>query len=336
MRKKIFNVVKYLLFLSIGIAMLFLAFKGINLKELWVDLKQANYWWVALALSFGVLSHISRAMRWKLLIEPLGYNPKTSNTFYAVMIGYFANLAAPRLGEITRCGSLHKTDKIPFDSLIGTVIVERSIDLLMLLFITIAIFFAKMDFFGDFMKQHIFIPISQKLSGLFPSSNWIWFLLLSIISLIVILWFYRDKFAHLTIFKKVKKLVLGVITGLKSVFKMKKFPAFIFHTLFIWSMYFLMTWTMVFSLPETSGLGPIDGLFLLVIGSLGMVAPVQGGIGAFHWLVSMGLTLYGIPREKGLVYATISHESQMLMVVILGVISLYFVLMQNKKSYIAE
>ena len=142
--------------------------------------------------------------------------------------------------------------------------------------------------------------------------------------------------AIINIFKKLNKLLKGIVTGLKSVFKMKNFPLFIFHSFFIWSMYFLMTWVMVFSLPETSGLGPVDGLFLLVIGSLGMVAPVQGGIGAFHWIVSMGLTLYGIPREKGLVYATISHESQMLLVVILGVISLFIVLMQKKKSYIAE
>lgn len=316
--------------------MLFLAFRGVDMNEMWTDLKQANYGWVVLALSFGVLSHISRAMRWKLLIEPLGYRPKTSNTFYAVMIGYFANLAAPRLGEITRCGSLHKTDKIPFDSLIGTVIVERSIDLLMLVFITIVIFFAKMDFFGNFLTQNVFIPLGEKITGLFPSSNWIWFLFLSLVSMIVILWFYREKLSHLTIFKKLNKLFKGVVTGLKSVFKMKNFPLFIFHTFFIWSMYFLMTWVMVFSLPETSGLGPMDGLFLLVIGSLGMVAPVQGGIGAFHWIVSMGLTLYGIPREKGLVYATISHESQMLLVIVLGVISLFIVLMQKKKSYIAE
>ena len=316
--------------------MLFLAFKGVDLKEMWADLKQANYKWVAIALSFGILSHISRAIRWKLLIKPLGYNPKTSNTFYAVMIGYFANLAAPRLGEITRCGSLHKTDKIPFDSLIGTVIVERSIDMLMLLFITIAIFFAKMDFFGDFMTQQIFLPIGQKLSDFFPSSNWIWFLVLSTVSLLVILWFYREKLAHIIFLKKLKKIIQGVFTGLKVVFKMKNFPAFIFHTFFIWTMYFLMTWTMVFTLPETSGLGPIDGLFLLVIGSLGMVAPVQGGIGAFHWLVSLGLTLYEIPREKGLVYATISHESQMILVIVLGAISLFIVLMQEKKSYIAE
>ena len=135
--------------------------------------------------------------------------------------------------------------------------------------------------------------------------------------------------------QKIKKIIVGLMGGLKSVYTMKKFGAFILHTFIMWSMYFLMTWLMCFALPETSSLKPIDGLFLLVIGSLGMAAPVQGGIGAFHWLVSLGLTLYGIPREKGLVYATLNHESQTLLLIILGSIAFILVFLKKKKTYLA-
>ncbi|MEA1898050.1 MAG: lysylphosphatidylglycerol synthase transmembrane domain-containing protein [Bacteroidota bacterium] len=335
MRKKIINSFKFLLFLFIGIALLYFAFKDISLQDLWFDLKHANYNWVILALCLSILSHLSRAMRWKILIEPLGYTPKTRNVFYAVMIGYLANLAAPRLGEISRCGSLNKTDKIPFDSLIGTVIVERAIDLLTLIILTIIIFFSKINFFGNFIVQNVYLPLSGKFQNMFSSSIRILFLIGIISIFLVVIWYFREAISRMRVFQKLKKFGLGVFDGIKSVYKMKRFSAFIFQTFFMWFMYFLMTWVMVFALPETSSLTAIDGLFLLVIGSFGMAAPVQGGIGAFHWIISRGLTIYGIPFEKGLAFATILHESQLLMVLILGSISLIIVVLNRKKSYLA-
>lgn len=335
MRKKIINFLKFLPFLLIGITLLYFAFKGTNFRNIWADLKHANYNWVILALGLSVLGHLSRAIRWKILIEPLGYSPKTRNVFYAVMIGYLANLVAPRLGEVSRCGSLNKTDKIPFDSLFGTVIVERTIDLLVLIILTLVIFFSRINFFGNFIIQNIYLPLSEKFQNLFSSSFWIWFFPgITFISLAVILYF-REPVSKMKIFRKFKKIGLGVLDGMKSVYKMKNFSAFIFQTFFMWLIYFLMTWILVFALPETSSLKPIDGLFLLVIGSFGMVAPVQGGIGAFHWIISRGLTIYGIPFEKGLAYATIAHESQLILVLILGSISLILVVLRRKKSYLA-
>lgn len=335
MRKKIINSLKFLLFLFIGIALLYFAFKDTNLQDLWLDLKHANYNWVILALCLSVLSHLSRAIRWKILIEPLGYTPKTRNVFYAVMIGYLANLAAPRLGEISRCGSLNKTDKIPFDSLIGTVIVERTIDLLTLIILTIIIFFSKINFFGDFITQNVYLPLSGKFQNMFSSTFWTLFLIGIVFISFIIIWFFRESISKLKVFQKLRKIGLGVLDGIKSIYKMKRFSAFIFQTFFMWLMYFLMTWIMVFALPETSSLTAIDGLFLLVIGSFGMAAPVQGGIGAFHWIISRGLTIYGIPYEKGLAFATIIHESQLLMVLILGSISLIIVVLNRKKTYLA-
>ncbi len=275
-------------------------------------------------------------MRWNILIEPLGYKPTTLNSFYAVMIGYFANLAAPRLGEITRCVVLNKSDKIPFDSLVGTVIVERIIDLITLVILIIIIFFSKINFFGLFLIKNVFNPLSAKLSNFFPSAGWAWLLFLIGLGILTIFWLFRKKLSRITLFHKLKNIIKGVIQGLKSVYTMRNFWAFLGHSLFIWTMYFLMTWVLVFSLPETSGLKPIDGLFLLVIGSLGMAAPVQGGIGAYHWIVSLGLTIYGIPKEKGLAFATISHESQILLLIIIGAISMFLFIIKTKKTYISE
>ena len=144
----------------LGLALLYIAFRGIDLKTLWQDLIKADYRWVIFALAISFFSHLSRAIRWRILIEPLGYKPRLINTFYAILIGYFANLAAPRLGEITRCGALTKTDDIPFEGLVGTVIVERVIDVFCLAILTFIIFFAKIDFFGSFLLQNIFNPLS--------------------------------------------------------------------------------------------------------------------------------------------------------------------------------
>jgi len=332
LRKIIINSFKFLLFLFIGIVLLYFAFKDTNFQDLWLDLKHANYNWVVLALGISITSHLSRAMRWKILIEPLGYSPKTRNVFYAVMIGYLANLVAPRLGEISRCGSLNKTDKIPLDSLIGTVIVERTIDLLTLFILTIIIFFSKINFFGNFIIQNVYLPLSEKFQNYFSSTFWILFLIGIVFICLVVIWYFREAISNMRVFQKLKKIGLGVLDGIKSVYKMKRFSAFILHTFFIWFMYFLMTWVMVFALPETSSLTAIDGLFLLVIGSFGMAAPVQGGIGAFHWIISRGLIIYGIPFEKGLVFATILHESQLLMILILGSISLIMVVLTRKIS----
>ena len=319
----------------LGLALLYIAFRGIDLKTLWQDLIKADYRWVIFALAISFFSHLSRAIRWRILIEPLGYKPRLINTFYAILIGYFANLAAPRLGEITRCGALTKTDDIPFEGLVGTVIVERVIDVFCLAILTFIIFFAKIDFFGSFLLQNIFNPLSEKVGKFLPASGWAWMIFFLALSLLVLFWIFRHRFSHIAFFQKIKKLLIGLLEGLKSVYTMKKFGSFVLHTIIMWTMYFLMTWLMCFALPETSSLKPIDGMFLLVIGSLGMAAPVQGGIGAFHWIVALGLTLYDIPREKGLVYATLNHESQTLLLIIFGSIAFILVFLKKKKTYIA-
>jgi len=249
------------------------------------------------------------------------------------MVGYIANLAFPRIGEITRCGSLTKSDKIPIDSLIGTVIIERAIDMVVLLLLLFVIFVAKIEYFGSFIKENVFVPIYNKFINAVDFPFYYWILIVALITGFVLLFYYfRRKLKRVKAIHEFRKLLRGVFAGIKTVTKMQNRWEFLLHTVIIWVMYFFMTYVVVFAIPATQGLKPIDGLFLLVIGGLGMAAPVQGGIGAFHWIVSSGLLLYDISKTDGLVFATIQHESQVFLVLILGTLSLLMLFLNSRRQ----
>jgi len=329
----ILKTLKFLGFLSFGIILLYFAFKGISFKTILQDLKSVNYWWVLLSLFFALLAYMARAYRWNIIIEPLNYKPPVLHTFYSLMVGYLANFAFPRIGEITRCASLSKKEKIPVDKLIGTVIVERAVDLLSLLILLILLLIIRLDTFGSFLGNNVFIPLSEKISSTFDFSWFIWIVIAgTFIGFISLYFVFREQLAKIVVVNKVKNLVKGVLSGLKTVYQMKRRWEFIIFSILIWVFYLLMTWVVVFALPATSGLNLIDGLFILVIGGLGMSAPVQGGIGAFHWIVSRGLaSVYAfISIEEGLVFATVSHGSQAIFAIALGTLS--FVLLVSKKK----
>lgn len=313
--------------------LLYFAFRGIDFQVLINEFKKASYGWVFLSLIFSLGGFIVRALRWRLLIEPLGYIPGRLNTFYAVMIGYLANFAFPRIGEITKCGTLNKTEKIPLDSLVGTVIVERSIDVITMLILIFIIFFSKIHFFGDFLTNQIFNPAIEGMSGYFTLPLITWMVILGGIFLIIAgLILYRKRLARYSFIQKAIAIFKGIGGGLKTGFTMKRRGLFLLYTILLWTLYFLMTWVVVYALPSTSHLQPIDGLFILVIGSIGITVPVQGGIGAFHWIVSLGLTLYDIPREDGLAFATLSHESQALFILLLGSFSMILLAIRRKRK----
>ena len=322
-----------------GILLLYFAFKGIDFESVKDDFLSAKYSWVILSLVFALIAYISRAMRWILIIEPLDYKPKLSNTFYALMVGYMANFAFPRLGEVTRCASLAKKEKIPVDKLFGTVIIERAVDLISLVILLLILIVFRFETFGIFFSEHIFNPLGEKITSTLEFSKIIWISGISLLLIVIVFYLiFREKISQMKIVLKAKEILLGVIEGLKAIYKMKKRGAFIFHSLFIWLNYWVMTWVVVFSLPATSDLKLMDGLFLLVIGGMGMAAPVQGGIGAYHWIVSRGLfTVYGtISVENGLVFATISHESQAIFAILLGAISLFLIMKKRKNNTLSE
>ena len=295
----------------------------------------AKYIWIIVSVALLTLSHLVRAYRWNLLIEALSFHPPFRITFFSMMVGYLANYAFPRIGEITRCGVLAKTEKIPADKLFGTVIIERGVDVLTLIVFLVILITARFEFFSHFIKPQIFDPFTDFFSSSFQKSMVIWIIVIGVPLILLILAFkYRARLGKLKFFAKIKDIIKGVISGLKTVYTMKRGLEFIVTSFLIWIFYWLMTYTAFFAFSFTADLKLIDGLFVLVIGAFAFVVPVQGGIGAYHWIVSLGMMLYGLTREEGLAFATITHGSQALWTIILGTFSIIILMSvrRNKKT----
>jgi len=260
----------------------------------------------------------------------LGYSPSLKRTTYSLMVGYFANLAFPRLGEVTRCGALSKAEAIPFNKLLGTVIVERFIDvisLLLCMFLAAVIEYKRL---GNFFSENIFKPAIEKTEQLIKSPLAIIISLTLVAVIIFIVIYFLKKSKQKGTESGFVKLLNGLITGLRSVANLKKPWLFIFHSVFIWFLYYLGVYVCFFALPVTSGLGYGAALFLLVAGGLGMSAPVQGGIGAYHLLVSQGLMLYGLSQQDGLTFATLLHALSLMLVILFGIASLLLLFIKEK------
>lgn len=332
MRKRITQILKFFVFLFVGIILLWLAFRNVQFEKLIEGLKKANYFWVFLSVFFGALAYISRARRWVILINPLGFRPSLRNTYYSLMAGYLANLALPRVGEITRCVALGKKEKIPVDQLFGTVVIERTIDFISLLLILFVMLMLKGDQINQFLKVSIFIPLQQKVFSLFGFTWIIWAItIILIVAGFYSLIRYRKNLRRIRLFAKILDIARGIINGLKTIVNLKRKWEFVFHTFFIWVNYTLMTWVVVYAIEPTSHLTLGDSVFLLVIGGLAMSAPVQSGLGAFHYIISRGLAFVeGVRIEDGLVYAFLTHESQMLFVILVGTISFFLIFRSHR------
>jgi len=323
------NTLKYILFLGLGAALLWFSFRNQNLLLLGESLKSANYYWVALSVLVSIVAHWLRALRWKMLFEPIGYQPKTTHTFYAVMIGYLANLAFPRMGEVSRCAVLNKTDNMPIATLIGTVVVERIIDVIFLLglgLLAILILYKEINVFvyNNFIAPLITI-LNSAVGLIIPAI---------VISLVLVVLFFliRKKINAWHITQKIKAFTLSLKKGFLSVLQLKNRLRFFGLSVGIWTCYLLATYLCFFAIPATSQLNLAIGLFVMVAGGIGMSAPVQGGIGAFEAAVSISLLVFGIQENDGLSYAAISHGSQILSILVVGSISLFFVFLIKRKQ----
>ena len=327
---KILSVLKILFFLGIGLLLMWLVIKDITREEQ-VSIREAfhhaNYLWLFPFMVFGLLSHISRAVRWRMLIVPLGYNPKLSNTFFAVMIGYLANLVLPRLGEVSRCGVLTKYEKIPFNESFGTVIAERAIDMLIMLLIFLITLFFQMNKILGLAQEKIFNPLSRKML-LMASEQSIFLMGIFVILSLLSFWFLRKKGGNL-ILEKIRKLFIGFWNGLKTIKNIRNPFWFVFHSIFIWLMYCLMLQVSFYSFSETSHLSISEGFTVFIFGSLGIIF-VPGGIGAYHALVIDSLNIYDVPAHISFAFAWIAWTSQLFLFLFLGVLSLILIPIINK------
>lgn len=315
---------KFTFFLGLGIVIIWLSLRGLTAAErveIMRAFRIANYNWVILTVFLGVGSHVLRAMRWKLLMEPMGYNPSLKNTFFAVMVGYFANMAFPRLGEVTRCGILVKYEKIPFNKSFGTVITERAIDMIMFIALFFLMIFTQAGTIGHYLNANIYPKLAEKLQN--PLFNKVFIFSIAALGLVFLLsvFLMRKKIAGSALFQKVKKIILGFWEGLKSLSLIKHPGLFVFYSLAIWALYFFMIYVCFFCFNDTMSLSPGAGLSALVLGSVGiMVTP--GGIGLYPAIIQETMILYGILRTTGLALGWISWTAQTGMILLSGGISL--------------
>lgn len=303
------------------------------MQEVWYDIREANYYWLIIALVFTIASHIFRALRWNLLINSLNYKTKVSTTFYAVMIGYMANTAVPRMGEFARCGVLSKKEKIPFNALFGTVISERIFDLITLVVIIFFVIVFQIDLLGDFLNQ-IFAPF---FSGLFSNLQSILIFTGAIIVTFAVLTFLilklKEKIKSIPFYNNIQGFLSGLFDGIITIMKLRQKWLFLLYTFIIWFFYAIMVYLPLLMLEETSHLTFIDSLTILAIGSLGIVAPVPGGIGAYHFIVKAILyELYNIGGNAAISFAVITHAGQTILSVVVGGLSYFYMGILSKKE----
>ncbi|QJW88865.1 flippase-like domain-containing protein [Spirosoma taeanense] len=333
------NILKYLISLAIAGGLLWFTFQQSHLDaaDLWRKISAADYRWVLLSAVMTIVAHWSRAQRWRLLLEPVvPQRPTSLDATVSVLTGYLANLALPRAGEVARCGTLYRLSGVPVNVSFGTVVAERLFDVLMLLLLLAATFVLEFDRLSQFFVEFLGGKLPKGSSG----SGVLLFVGAVLLGVGLLAWFlynrYREALGRHPLYQKVSGFLSGLVAGLLSVRKLRRPGAFVFYTLLIWTMYFLMSYVLFFSMPATAGLGPLAGLTILVVGSLGMAAPTPGGIGSFHLLVGQVALLYSLTSQDGQVLATFIHGVSTLMIIVLGVLSLLVVLLKRNKISTAD
>ena len=286
--------------------------------------KSADKGWLLIMAGIALLSHLVRAQRWRMLMEPVGYSVKLSHSFYSLMVGYLVNLVIPRGGEVSRCYNLYKLEKTPVDMSFGTVVVERIVDLICLA--TLICF----SFLLESKKLFAFID-TLNVSATGSSSKFLLLLYLVIVVLVIVvtLWLIFRKNERLRNF--VLKTWMGFRSGFLSIFQLKNKSLFLFYSLLIWFLYFLMSYAVIRAFPSTQILGFSAVLSLFAIGAIAMAAPLPGGTGSYHVLVPQGLVfLYQVQRSDAVAFTFIFHGWQTLIMIVGGAISLLIT------SYIAR
>ncbi|WP_409450832.1 lysylphosphatidylglycerol synthase transmembrane domain-containing protein [Epilithonimonas sp.] len=329
------NVLTVLISIAIAGVFLWVALRGLDFDKIKNSLQKANYLWVLFAAVFGVSAYIFRAVRWNLLLEPMGYKISNSNSLWSLSFGYLMNLTIPRSGEVARSTALYGVEKVPVDKSFGTIILERVVDLVCMGIFALLTLVFKYDALIAFYKS----ATQQKEQTQPQSDSNTFYIILGCIALVLILFFvFRKSLQKLSIYNKIIDFGKGIFEGLKSIFKLRQKGKFILLTAGIWICYFFASYLVCFSLPETSNFTPADGCFILVVGTLGMIIPASGGIGAFNLAMKFGFTALFISMGKdaieggelGLAYSFITLPLQIIIMLVMGLISIPM-LAKNRK-----
>ncbi len=330
LKNKSYTIIRFLIFLSVGIFLFWLVYRDQPMDKILDALKNANYFWIFVSFIIAFFSHLSRAMRWNILIETLDYKPRLANTFFATMIMYLSNTAIPRSGEIVRCGVLKKYENIPFSKLLGTVVVERVFDFIMLFAMLGVVLITQFSVVIEFVNQH---PEMKQKLAFFNQTSVIVGSFLAIFLFAILIFVFRNKIKNSFIFLKIKNLSANFVSGLKTVGSLDKKWQFIAHSLFIWCAYFFMIYVVFWAFEFTEHLSMLAGLTVFVMASFGMVAPSPGGIGTWHFMTIETLILYGIAKTPDAsAFAFAAHGSMTLFVVFLGLVSVAMIPIFNKNN----
>lgn len=291
--------------------------------DIWKIIKEAfkrtNYWWILLSIVIALTSHVSRAMRWQMLFEPLGYRPKLGNAFGAVLVMYMANLAFPRLGEVLRCSILARYEKIPIQKSLGTMITERAIDVICLLVVVGLCLVLQRQIFIEFYNS--FMPDGG-------NSKFIILGGLAVIGAIALLLYKTGK---LPFAAQISGIIKGVWLGIISIKDLKRPGVFLMHTFFIWVQYYLMIAVCLKALPETSSVTLLAGFPMLFFGGIAMVA-VQGGLGLYPYFISKILVMYGVAETVGYAFGWVIWSGQTALVVLAGLLAYFLLIALNKEK----
>ncbi|WMI66484.1 lysylphosphatidylglycerol synthase transmembrane domain-containing protein [Aestuariibaculum sp. YM273] len=317
MKLKITKALKIVLPLLLGVFLVWYSLSKVSVGEIWQYLKESDYGWIVFGVFLGLLSHMSRAYRWRFQLEPMGYHVRYANSFMAVFATYLINYTIPRAGEVARASILSNYEEVPFEKGFGTIVAERIADLIVMMGIIIATLFLQFDFiYGFFIERLNPLKIG----------------VLAIVGVIGALLFFNylkrsdSKFAQ-----KIRTFISGLVEGLFSIFKMKKKWAFIFHTLFIWAMYVLMFYVTSFAIPDLKGMS----LGVILVGFISAsfsIAATNGGIGSYPLAVYAAFSLFGIAEDPSIAFGWIMWASQTLMIIIFGGLSLIYLPIYNRKN----
>jgi len=298
--------------------LLWLSLRGLKTGEgenksdlIWNAWRNADKTFLLLMALTAFVSHLMRAERWRILLQATGNRILLRNSFLSLMVGYLVNLAIPRGGEVSRCYNLYKLENTPVEVSFGTVVVERLVDLLCLVLLIAVSFFVEWDRLLTFI-QTLNIP------AITGTSIVVWALIgLAVLDLMVIAVILLSRN------EKIKKIFLGFKEGLLSIARLKNKSLFIFYSLGIWALYFLMSYFVIMAFDETRDLGMSAVMTLFAIGSIAMAVPLPGGTGSYHTLVPLGLVmLYGLPEADAIAFVFIFHGWQTIIMIVGGVVSL--------------
>lgn len=311
--------------MAVAVFFMWLAFRGLDFEKIKGYFAKANYFWVAIAAVFGILAYWFRAVRWNLLLEPMGYKISNANALWTISFGYLMNLTIPRSGEVARSTALYGVEKVPVDKSFGTIILERVVDLVCMIGFLLLTLAFKYDAITAFYNH-----ATQQKAGEKSSASLIWIVLVAGIIGAVLFFVVRNSLEKIPLMAKMYKIADGLLEGVLSIFRLKQPVKFILYSLAIWICYYLAAYLVCFALPETSSFTIADGFFIIVVGTLGMMVPASGGIGAFHFALKIGIGALFLSlgesfeegAEVGLAYAFISHTMQLVIMAVMGFISI--------------